>query len=313
MSSLVSIIIPVYNVDKYLDECIESVINQTYKNLEILIIDDWSTDKSGEICDNWEKKDNRIRIFHTENKGVSHARNVGLDNIHWDFCAFIDPDDVVSPYNIEIYYSAIKNSNNMYDVVRWKYKKWYIYKWLYQWTTLHAYKQGILVDDDKKDALHREWWVWNTLIKSELVKNIRFNEDLIVNEDLLFYAKFIEKAEGIYVIDFPLYFYRKRNDSLCHYETKKRIDNRVFVGRELANFYQNLWKKDLYEYFKIYEQIQRIGYWQCFHEWNFHELKNIVSNILHNPYVTFWNKMSAIFKLYFPSWFLIIFWIKVVK
>lgn len=89
----ISVIVPIYNVEKYLPTCLNSIINQTYKNLEILLINDGSSDNSGEICENYAKMDNRIHVFHKRNEGVSSARNLGIDLSVGDFISFVDPDD----------------------------------------------------------------------------------------------------------------------------------------------------------------------------------------------------------------------------
>ena len=112
MNKLVSIIIPVYNVEKYLAECIESVLKQTYQNIEILLIDDGSPDNSGKICDEYEEKDSRVRVIHKENGGVSSARNVGLEQANGEYITFIDSDDFVSESYIEELYIALENGNS---------------------------------------------------------------------------------------------------------------------------------------------------------------------------------------------------------
>lgn len=94
-NDLISIIIPVYNVKPYLNRCILSIVHQTYTNLEIILIDDGSTDGSGEICKQWEKRDKRIRCIHQENAGISAARNTGINVAHGDFLGFVDSDDYV--------------------------------------------------------------------------------------------------------------------------------------------------------------------------------------------------------------------------
>lgn len=93
MSDLVSIIVPIYGVEEYLNKCINSIINQTYKNLEIILVDDGSPDKCPEICDAFEKKDDRIKVIHKKNGGLSDARNAGLDIAHGDYFVFVDSDD----------------------------------------------------------------------------------------------------------------------------------------------------------------------------------------------------------------------------
>ena len=96
MKDLISVIIPVYKVEQYLDECINSVVNQSYKNLEIILVDDGSPDKCPKMCDGWAKRDNRIKVVHKQNGGLSSARNAGLDVANGDYFAFVDSDDVVT-------------------------------------------------------------------------------------------------------------------------------------------------------------------------------------------------------------------------
>lgn len=105
---LVSIIVPVYNVEKYLKECIESIINQSFSNLEIILVDDGSTDESGNICDDFLNKDKRIKVFHKTNGGLSDARNYGINNSSGKYITFVDSDDLISPIFIDVLYNAIK-------------------------------------------------------------------------------------------------------------------------------------------------------------------------------------------------------------
>ncbi|MDR2579367.1 MAG: glycosyltransferase, partial [Fibromonadaceae bacterium] len=107
----ISIIIPVYNVEPYIRKCLDSVINQTYTNLEILLINDGSTDNSGSICDEYAEKDKRIKAFHQANKGLSSALNVGLENFTGDCLGFVDSDDWIEPDMFETLHNAIKAAN----------------------------------------------------------------------------------------------------------------------------------------------------------------------------------------------------------
>ena len=106
---LVSVIVPVYNVEKYLPRCLDSLVNQTYENLEILLVDDGSADSSGEICDAYAAKDNRIRVFHIPNGGVSNARNLALDNMAGEYVTFLDSDYLLYEILIHIFINIFIN------------------------------------------------------------------------------------------------------------------------------------------------------------------------------------------------------------
>lgn len=107
---LISVVVPVYNVEKYLRKCVDSIINQTYKNLEIILVDDGSPDNCGKICDEYEKKDNRVKVIHKENGGLSDARNVGTRNAIGKYLTYIDSDDFVSSDYIDVMYQSIRNN-----------------------------------------------------------------------------------------------------------------------------------------------------------------------------------------------------------
>ena len=118
---LISVIVPVYNVEKYLNRCVDSIINQTYSNLEIILINDGSTDTSGKICDEYKKRDNRIHVIHQKNGGLSAARNAGIVIANGNYFIFVDSDDLIHPQCIEILYKVIKNDCS--DIVIGNYEK----------------------------------------------------------------------------------------------------------------------------------------------------------------------------------------------
>lgn len=110
---LISVIVPVYNVETYLPQCIESLLNQKYQNLELLLIDDGSSDGSGAICDRYERLDKRVKAFHKENGGVSSARNLGLDHACGEWIAYVDSDDYVSPDYLQDLYTALQPGTDL--------------------------------------------------------------------------------------------------------------------------------------------------------------------------------------------------------
>ena len=111
MDEKISVIVPVYNVEQYLDRCVDSIINQTYKNLEIILINDGSTDNSGQLCDELAKKDDRIRVIHKENGGLSDARNVGINVAEAELIGFIDSDDYIDEDMYEVLMTNLKRAN----------------------------------------------------------------------------------------------------------------------------------------------------------------------------------------------------------
>lgn len=110
-NSLISVIVPIYNAEQYLEKCIDSIINQTYTNFEIILVNDGSTDNSGSICDEYAKKDSRIRVIHKENGGLSSARNVGLDNANGEYVSFVDSDDWIEQDMLETLYNSCEENN----------------------------------------------------------------------------------------------------------------------------------------------------------------------------------------------------------
>ena len=107
MKNKISVIVPIYKVEQYLNRCVESIVNQTYKNLEIILVDDGSPDLCPKICDEWAEKDSRIVVIHKENSGLSDARNAGLKVATGGYVAFVDSDDIINPFYVEYLYKAI--------------------------------------------------------------------------------------------------------------------------------------------------------------------------------------------------------------
>ena len=213
MEELVSIIINVYNAEKYIAKCLESVINQTYRNIEIIIVNDGSTDKTLEICESY--KDERIRIINQENMGLSMSRNVGIENSRGEYLYFIDADDFIDIDTIEYLYKLIKKYDvpiataNPMEISDYNYKK-----------TEKAEKIKILSSKEmlKKILLStdRAGTAWNKLIKRELFNNIRF-EDRIINDIVVVY-KIILKIDKLVCSNQKKYYYLRHEDSITGQE-----------------------------------------------------------------------------------------------
>lgn len=217
-NDLISIVIPVYNVEKYLDECIQSLQKQTYTNIEIILVDDGSTDNSGMICDKYAKTDFRIKVIHKQNGGMSDARNVGIDNATGKYIQFIDSDDYFKEDLIESLYKDICENNA--DIALCSH---YIVTGN-NITTDATYEKRMytreeVIQEFLLDTKIRAY-VWNKLFKKSLFDEIKFPVGRVF-EDQLIIPKLFAKADKIILNDIPLYYYRQREGSVLHNQTKE--------------------------------------------------------------------------------------------
>ena len=235
---LISIIIPVYNVETYLAEALDSVINQTYEKLEILIIDDGSTDGSGAICDEYAFKDERIRVMHQENRGLSAARNAGLNCMTGELCAFLDSDDAFESTFIEKMLAAMLHEEA--DLVVCKYTVHQTEKKLY----LTDEQARPSADSGNYDRIHAlraladgiiNVAVWNKLYRRTLWQNIRFPEGRYY-EDYETTLRIFNICHLLHVLDEPLYLYRKRQGSITSTPSIKIIRDKNLAYSHFASF-----------------------------------------------------------------------------
>lgn len=245
---LISIIVPVYYAEKYLVKCIESIINQSYKHIEILLINDGSTDSSGRICDDYAAKDFRVRVFHKENGGVSSARNLGLDNAKGDWITFVDADDYITDGALKEMFAAI--SEIEVDVVYFR-NFYQVADNRVSVINNKGLSSGILpVDDYIKDLLMYQDLsapiVWNKIFKKEIIGSRRFDSEVKIGEDLLFQLEILLKNRHskINLHDKPLYFYIIRGNSAMGSASGEKFDLLTDKMRELLQKYNsldNLW------------------------------------------------------------------------
>ena len=211
---MISIIVPIYKVERYLRQCIDSILNQTYRDLEILLIDDGSPDKCGEICEEYAKTDSRIRVFRTENKGLSAARNLGLQEAKGDFIGFVDSDDWIEPDMYEILLRRIEETNSdiIESSVRYEYMKNHYDKIIQEtvYDEIEAIRTSIY------DPIRNV--VWNKLYKKTCWNNITFPENHLFEGTATLYKVFLN-THLISCISDLLYHYRIRNSSIVHTRT----------------------------------------------------------------------------------------------
>ena len=278
---LISVIVPVYNVEDYIDECIESIISQTYSKLEIIIVNDGSKDRSREKCEKYVGLDNRIRIIDKSNGGLSSARNAGIKVATGDYLCFIDSDDYIENTMIE---SLLRVSQmEQADIVCCNYdnvneKSGTISKHNIRFQGIEKYNRQeahelMLAEDFFK------CFAWNKLYKKELFDNIQYPEGLHY-EDILTLYKLIKKANTIVFTSEPLYHYRVRENSITRsfftdkeYEllipiryimNENKNNEKILTGCCVYYIYflddmilGNRWDKEVYrEYCELYDKIK---------------------------------------------------------
>ncbi len=231
MNPLISVIIPVYNVEKFINSCLDSIINQTYKNLEIILIDDGSTDNSGKICDEYKNQDNRIIVIHKENAGVSVARNTGVEYSSGEYYCFIDSDDSVTDNYIELLYNAITEHDADISCCSFTY----LYPDNSTYCPLGKDLDETFICTEKGSDILENMLYGNSnympgcvckLFNRKKTGNILFPAYKI-GEDFLAALDYFNNAEKVIYINKPLYFYFQNNESAMHTQNPEKYYDRV--------------------------------------------------------------------------------------
>lgn len=241
MGELISIIIPVFNVEQYLNRCIQSIVNQSYTNLEIILINDGSTDDSPEICDEWAKRDERITVVHKENAGVSEARNTGLDIATGEFISFMDSDDMMeldtfgllvdamNNYQVDLVTIGFQRTDDLEQKTENKSKK---NQGKYKIFDRNEISNLIITENNLTDSDLLACVVWGKLFKRELINDLRFESHLTMSEDNLYTLNYILGISNACCILEKKYIYLQRSDSAMGKFTSKYIDH-VYSYQEI--------------------------------------------------------------------------------
>lgn len=238
-AGLVSIVLPIYNVEKYLDRCVESIINQTYKNLEIILVDDGALDDCPKKCEEWAKKDSRIKVIHKANAGLGYARNTGIENASGEYICFFDSDDYVDSNTVEKAYSiARSNDSDMIlfghcDVnAKGKIVRTYIpttEKECYVGTEVQEILLPDLISDNPVTGKSTNLWLSACFcmysMKMILENNWRFaSERDIISEDVYSLLRLYRNVEKVTIIPEAFYYYCENSTSLTHTYKEDRFD-----------------------------------------------------------------------------------------
>ena len=210
---LISVIVPVYKVEKYLDQCVRSITGQTYENLEILLVDDGSPDGSGAICDTWAEKDSRVKVIHKENGGSGKARNVALDLAKGDLIAFVDSDDYISIDMFAHLYSLLERGA---DIAECSYLETADdgVNFPKMEATVTGYDAEMAMREHIQDRRFRQL-IWNKLYRREMIGEIRFPEDMKIDDEFFTY-RVLGNAGKLLCSDKICYAYRQQPESIMH-------------------------------------------------------------------------------------------------
>ena len=312
MQEKISIIVPVYNVENYLERCVESILKQTYTNFELLLINDGSTDQSGELCDQLVSKNGNIKVFHLKNAGVSNARNVGIQNSTGEWITFVDSDDFITNDYLETLISAVDGDDSIgFSIGR-----------------LHHIKNGQITELPVFSGKEEKWSTEQTmrellttsktsffpvakLFRREIISDFTFNTDYHLAEDALFLTEVLLKTKCTSIfIDKPIYYYDHRQGSATTSVNTHVFDTievyKIIVSEVFQIFPQlktELVNRECWSYITVYDKIiftdsteyqdekTQLRKWILSH----------TSQILSDPYFTSFRKI-AILSLRISPW-----------
>lgn len=299
---LISIIVPVYNVEKYLKKCVDSIVNQTYKNLEIILVDDGATDNSGKICDELVELDNRIKVYHKKNGGLSDARNYGVERATGDYIGFVDSDDYIDAEMYERLYEAIKKEN--VDVAECNLKIVYPEK-TDLFTDQKYYqicnKQEYLEEYLKIEKIFGSACV--RLTKADIARKLKFPVGKLY-EDTYYAYDLIGIVDKYVIVDNPYYNYLMRENSI----TNAKFNPRIFDLIEIVEkFHTNVYKnypslkeaadcRKMYAYFSVLNSILLEEDFKnnSFYKQIIDYFKEEYTKLLRNKYITRNRKLSIL-------------------
>lgn len=281
MKAEVSIIVPVYNVERYLRRCVDSILTQKFRDYEVILVNDGSTDGGGMICDEYALQHSNVRVIHKPNGGLSSARNAGLEAADGEYIAFVDSDDYIHPEMIGTLYELARVHSS--DVVMCHYKRTSEEQASYElnaaaaeishYTNRQAIDELLRVDEDhqsgKTNGLH---WVlaWNKLYKRQLFDGLRY-KDGVLFEDVHIIHRLLYKCRKITYLPQPLYYYYQRPESIVNSAFTMRKADKVYALEDRLIFLRSAGETQLYR--RALKTYLEVFYWyyykairECGHE-----------------------------------------------
>lgn len=258
----ISIIVPVYGVEKYIGDCIESICTQTWKNIEIILVDDGSEDRSGQICDEWAERDERIKVFHVKNGGQSKARNIGISHATGAYIGFVDGDDKVKPDMYETLLQLMMKKHAQIAESNFDGRKS---------KEQDQLEEGIVFEMSGKEAIRKQLdlrinsrypstSLWSKLFKTELLRGASLPEGKI-HEEYAYLCEAFLKCEKYVYINHRLYTRTLRKDSTTAMKFSERTLDKLHVYRERNQFLKEMGEKELLQLSKEQEYVLMLHYY----------------------------------------------------
>ena len=267
---LISIIVPIYKVELYMDECIESIVNQTYKKIEIILVDDGSPDNCPKKCDEWAKRDSRIRVIHKKNGGLSDARNIGIKNANGNYITFVDGDDIINRKMIEILYNNMIDEDADVSVCQF-------YNFIHKKDQINAKEEirnnevCVFFGNEKFNNLYNEKFInttaaWAKIYKKKIFDNIKFPNGKL-HEDVWIAHYILDAAQKIIYTSAKLYYYRHREFSITATFSEKRLDE-LNAYKDRMLFFHNNYPNSKYEELSTNVYVDQIINQYCLFRYN---------------------------------------------
>ena len=263
---IVSVIVPIYNVESYLSQCLDSILKQSFVDFEVIMVDDGSKDKSGVICDEYAAKDSRINVFHQSNQGVSKARNVALNHAKGEYVIFMDADDYWYVDNcLETLLATAIRTNA--DIVRGEYKKVTEKGEDLYWHEInskrkHCANETLSSAFFLRNVIQGEFFLWLFLIRRDIIQDIRFCESRIFLEDMDFYCRILLKPLTCVYIPLCFYAYRQHSTNASGKRTIKNLENSLGMCERFQEYAEQAKNLDLKKAFLNYRSCI-IGRWEA--------------------------------------------------
>lgn len=310
----VSIIVPVYNVEQYIEKCVESILNQNYKNIEIILVDDGSMDLSGDICDAYETKDARVKVIHKSNGGLSSARNAGLKIASGEYISYVDSDDYVEETFIEELLDLCVDNNRAFSCIAFREFSEECGSVVHQNVQPIVYNEEEfikkIVNEDGTNKI--TYCVWSKLFRKDIIEGLTFPEGKTY-EDILYTTKAVVNAGGCVFKDVALYNYRIREGSISKSKYAEGFDTRLLTDRlglqkEQLTYINQKLTKSLANFvkFKYYEELLNILRSNKSEKWKIEiqsaleEFRMPVCEVIKLP-ITWKRKVKGILKMKFPK------------